>query len=1500
MCQTKTLKTSLVQFNRDITEISENHETSKCVKRLLSSLQSVSKKLSTDSKYAAISLDAAFSEDVLKCLTKLESIVLHENSFAETSVLSALAMAFLLNMFLGDTQKAIHLFFRLSQKRSAVSILKDFKVDNHLSDVLDSSLAVNDLTKVSVLSALLSCNYFVDYIIKSETQIFTKMHRHLIQLCSHQLIHQFHVFKLIHYWFRALSTYLNDLVQRAPNLLSDRTILSATLDQIDANWEHPINGVKDCIRTVYTLILESFSAFRAKLVASEADLSALLNYDLIAEELNKTSRLSFTCKAKYRKYSALIQLTGWQSLVDNDPHLCSQMLKYLSINSLSTSIIELYKSIVISMKKSDSSILLKVWSNHFLAEICEALKSKNKVIHNNLMAHLLPSTLTIVDDSAQLIFDLIGDSHIAGVALVKTAVDLNLGKRFSPPFSWFIRILVDSEDIVREEGLSLLINDRYITEKTKVYEIFLLFLKSNLNIDNPSFRQKIVSKIEKFVSKICISLNDKYLIYGTHDKSDTEAIEFLKSFCRITSSNLLSGASYQKKVTSLTLFDMFVNVLSKHGFSFANFLDLNEIYFLLMLSIVDKDDKVRKMSTNLLIKFHKTFDNRINAVFDINTVFEMSILFLNSPRHQESHCGGLIMNYIFHCFTPFTVSDTKISDRLQLIQYLISSTEQQLASAKSDLLSSAKHNPIHGMTLALNNCLSDELMDQFSADMRLTACVSRSVELCFECIDLMLSQLSKSSPDSSPSFQQMSESLEAVLSEQSSEPIDLDDISVSNDFQLLLSLCWLNIKECSFLLANWVQLSHRMNHQIIANSTLHRIGSQLITILSKCRHKGVIEATCIALTKFTASLIKTKTCKHQKIDILSRLLSDSLNCLTQSTLNSSITRRSAGIALTIQAILTGESEAFAQGFKLDSCLFNQAIDRLIQTANTSLPKIIDLKSDLPQTNAMHILRSIVSTASLSRLTVNAVQHLLPICIEGFSSDIWQIRNASLQLFGSCCCRMLGQRKTTDVDSLLTEGSTITYMELFSRYPTLLSEFKSHFGRCMARLESGYFCPELVPILSLFASFSPIGYGEAFSDTAIIEYLVRLLSNRIWKVRLLSAKALTSFLPVTQLQPFLLHLSLKQDLNCNSIHGLMLSVHYLLVLKQQNKDIDCQTTKERFESLHQNLIDSNPNCYILKDVFQEIYGQKSLEIEFCGLEIEEKSPQRLWDNDLPKFLSEMHRKVEFDQSDDIRLSAANTLNHRFLSILKHLDSDDFHSVFELIEIVLVILEDEDRTVRTQAEEIASKLINNLNDTSFGSLNFNVAIDSLLMSCAQNPRISGQRLVDYLIEKVSSFSSVELLNQLFDTRLDSSEVLFEKEEKNVFSQPVFYISTVAQCLHRVLERNVVQIEAVWWKRLAEECRMCLAKSYQLRIKSLVCLSIWKLPKLWVALNSVFVRAELVLQIANKLKPNDQSMIEFEDLTTISETYNLLLNNFGFLSFIRRNSLSGYLLINYETNN
>src|SRR5690606_22132973 len=105
-------------------------------------------------------------------------------------------------------------------------------------------------------------------------------------------------------------------------------------------------------------------------------------------------------------------------------------------------------------------------------------------------------------------------------------------------------------------------------------------------------------------------------------------------------------------------------------------------------------------------------------------------------------------------------------------------------------------------------------------------------------------------------------------------------------------------------------------------------------VMLRCRHKGVIEASGVSLTKFTRTLLHiqsilsrstvfSESAHHQYRDSLRHYISEILSMVdfrprqtaaaaAGATPTVSVTRRSAGLALVVQSVLVGEAEAIYQ------------------------------------------------------------------------------------------------------------------------------------------------------------------------------------------------------------------------------------------------------------------------------------------------------------------------------------------------------------------------------------------------------------------------------------------------------------------------------------------------------------------------------------------------------------------------------------------------------------
>ena len=116
--------------------------------------------------------------------------------------------------------------------------------------------------------------------------------------------------------------------------------------------------------------------------------------------------------------------------------------------------------------------------------------------------------------------------------------------------------------------------------------------------------------------------------------------------------------------------------------------------------------------------------------------------------------------------------------------------------------------------------------------------------------------------------------------------------------ELLLSFCWLNLKAVSFIMADLGRLSNMlrkttttttgtMGCEILTTSNISIVEAFFQNTLIRCRHKGVIENSLVALTKFTKAISSTQWIW----DEVSRWCDHVLKSSTDSTNNSFVTGR---------------------------------------------------------------------------------------------------------------------------------------------------------------------------------------------------------------------------------------------------------------------------------------------------------------------------------------------------------------------------------------------------------------------------------------------------------------------------------------------------------------------------------------------------------------------------------------------------------------------------------
>lgn len=1456
---------------------------------------------------------------------------------------------------------AIDLYFECFDVNFALTaqiISEKFKEDNfnHLSSKINQIIQ-NKLNEdsdlnfglVALLSGILNCTILSQYFIPKMCENFILVFSLVHKLCCIQMNNEFHIHRLLNNYLKLFIDYKDSIQSKRKDCFYNDIVMifEQTIQIIDNNWESPINGVNSSVKQSFRYLIELWNIY----ASHHAPL-----HNLLIGQLRESLNLPYTCKSKYKKLSILMQAISNGNVdvnrinqdlkLPNDIFPCEipfrynsnfalQTIQHLSINSLSNSIAEFYKSSISSIvncyqDECDSKIT-SLWSELWLSSVAEIFSTENTllssstVVHNTLLAHILPVTIEWIPNSVNVLMKAFTDCTYGQVSVVRIFLEkINCESKHNllPPPSWLTSLLSSSDDLSRAEGLALLIEEKFITKKDRlvICKFVKQFLLNNLNIDNAAFRQKIICKLEQFYKKLINSLSDRFdseTELEQMNSVDKGILEFIKDTFDILVLSLCPGSSFQRKFTSLSILGSLFELIHKEDtkltiahllskLSETNRLNSNKpqlsIMKMLLYGQIDKDDKIRRLSCEVLLQYSSSSISSItndgNSI-DRRIIQNVTIWFLKSFRHQECHIGGLLYKYIF-C-TNFKISNQEnVIEPLELISDLIVNASNLFYSEKfrKNLLNSSITDSLHGWILALNQCLTFDSFFEgyispisgsktilFDEELK-TRIFEPALRLSHDCLDFFLDLLSPvdgadievgnfENEDcleefSSPSFHQMCLSIKNVLQQGENFNENAEDIFLSNDFQLILSMCWLNIKENSFLqitltllFADLLSLAIKSEctpvdlsekFLLMSPDDLYQIGMKNVALMLKCRHKGVIEACGVSLTKFTRTLLRIQFYLHSLKQLSSSIRQSYRNVLerfiegillivdlTRQSSSTSVTRRSAGLALVVQSILIGEAEAmYLDGIKpleaKNKTLYERIICSLISSAsspvNLSEEMLVNIQQiDIPQANALHILQSIIKTSALSHLSYKTVEQLFPLSIDGFTSPLWQIRNASLQLFGSCITRMLGQKKRTKNVEAEECGVTITFEEFCARYPTLLNVINSQFEINKTTLLS----PMLVPILALLASFTPPTQTVPMSEynKELVNHLVCLLSNKIWKIRDLAAKSLTNLFSLKDIEDFITNALLSPTLESNYTHGLLCCVSILFELKHNMvRDVEfIKNYRQHFFSRFEHHLNRNKLLVTLGDtIFRQ---QKAVQAELNGkhndvlsqidFSISTKNPFKL-----------IKENISFRISDDVRLDAANNLYQIIVKLILNdkIDQLDTESIEYFFEIMICLFEDEERQVRFVSQKITASLNDSVGDKS-GICCQNLSIQHFWNWLSQKPNW-WPVLINKVILQIANFRIY--LNERLN---DSNLVLFEKEEKNVFAEPYLMSFRMFMFLEQISETKPDLIQNFlnqtdlddFWNDLELACNFfqnkILVETKTLE-EELLTQSIWRLPK------------------------------------------------------------------------
>ena len=80
-------------------------------------------------------------------------------------------------------------------------------------------------------------------------------------------------------------------------------------------------------------------------------------------------------------------------------------------------------------------------------------------------------------------------------------------------------------------------------------------------------------------------------------------------------------------------------------------------------------------------------------------------------------------------------------------------------------------------------------------------------------------------------------------------------------------------------------------------------------------------------------------------------------------------------------------------------MFHSVVTELLGSCENLAVEQFDDRVDLPQVHSLNILKALVVDARLAGSIRHNLSQITMLCIEGFTSPVWALRNAATQLFG---------------------------------------------------------------------------------------------------------------------------------------------------------------------------------------------------------------------------------------------------------------------------------------------------------------------------------------------------------------------------------------------------------------------------------------------------------------------------------------------------------------------
>ncbi|XP_040432824.1 thyroid adenoma-associated protein homolog isoform X1 [Cygnus olor] len=995
----------------------------------------------------------------------------------------------------------------------------------------------------------------------------------------------YYCFQVLALWLRRLQENLPELWRlRGGRILAEDTELLQQLTQLLwDNAETPVEGVSEFIQSSFRLLLEIYDLECQHFKNQERPLYQGM--------LQRAVSMPWQIKARYVPLCAIVPYMGSQQVLDTYPDLPQHLLSCLATNHLCPVATELYR-VLVRQQRSEGPVgteeaLAERWAQRWLPLLCQALRSPLPILQSNAANHLLVWTLRQLPATHALLAAQFDGQDAAAlrawVSLLRAQKSIARTLPLQGKALARLRTCLRArEEGVRLAALGLLCCSPSSGQALSGTEEQLLreFLPLNLTGDTSAFRQLLQAAVRKALVRLRDSalarLRGKAPVeWGEEAGQPDQAVGFVEWLLQLSISSLTPGANYQRKKTALLLLAAILETctdtwsperkkgqpprtmaaLLSHARQSGCWDFFSRPKLLALLSCLqDSTNEIRDLASELLVRyFPAAFPSSLAPA-----LLQLAQDTLSSPRVQEAEAGAVLMKTILQKSDGSTMkilaleteaAQTPPNHGLCFAQHLLRMLQAQHSTAQQDLLRAAAVAPMHGVIAALRRCLLQ--VPEVAASMRAAESAQSWQEFLTSLVttvrditSFLLGALQSPGADeqaAAPSFADMGNAIGSLITLGKGQQEEEDSVLLSEEHSLILTCCWVSVKEIGLLLGGLAELLllpvlPAGAGPLLTLASLQTAARVFQEILLRCRHWGAVEGCSMGFTKFCAALLNHPDTELQAIP--QTMLDQGLEALSGPR-SSSITRRAAGFPMLFLCIVSGENPAQARP------LLTRCIQTLLALASMALPQDWDQTLDLPQVCALHVLQTLVRGAGLGSALLRHATPMVALALQGLGSPCWAMRNAAIQLFSALTSRLLGQKRSR------TEGCPAEGLSLpafLGQHPQLGAVLLAELGAAT----TGGPClrPALHAVLTLLAQLQPGPDGPDSPSARFLEPLLGLAASPIYAVRAMAAKALVPVVPPPRRPALLLRLARQLPApggvrSHNALHGHLLQMQALL-------------------------------------------------------------------------------------------------------------------------------------------------------------------------------------------------------------------------------------------------------------------------------------------------------------------------------------------------------------------